>query len=297
MWQVLFASGSDGVFSVRPQNLRKWMAAETSSIPSAWLVWCPIPSLHLPPVTARRKSRARETWASSRRRVPSRSSSSYSRRRGPGAVTTATATAPHVRVRRRYDSIFSLGDSYADTGNGPVVLDRHAIDNPVMRPPYGSNFFGRPTGRYCDGRLAIDFIAESLGLPLVPPFLARNGSFRAGANFAVAGATALDSSFFRDGELHASGTAAHSAFNTSLNVQLQWFESLKPSLCATGQECREFFGRSLFFVGKFGFNDYTILLLYKGKSVPQVRSFVQDVVRTISMAIERLIKHGATNLD
>jgi hypothetical protein len=61
-------------------------------------------------------------------------------------------------VRRRYDSIFSLGDSYADTGNSPVVFGWHAIASPVMRPPYGSTFFGRPTGRNCDGRLVIDFI-------------------------------------------------------------------------------------------------------------------------------------------
>ncbi|TKW12109.1 hypothetical protein SEVIR_5G015400v4 [Setaria viridis] len=206
-----------------------------------------------------------------------------------GAVTAATAT------RRRYDAIFSLGDSYADTGNGPVVFGWHAIANPVMRPPYGSTFFGRPTGRNCDGRLAIDFLAESLGLPLVPPFLARNGSatsFRRGANFAVGGAPALDTTFF-----HRWDPPGGSVFplNTSLDVQLQWFESLKPSLCATPKGCKELFGRSLFFVGPFGANDY--LLSLAAKSVDEVRSFVPDVVGTISMAVERLIiHHGATTL-
>jgi len=65
-------------------------------------------------------------------------------------------------ARRRYGSIFSLGDSYADTGNGPVAFGWHSIANPVMRPPYGSTFFGRPTGRNCDGRLPIDFLGASL---------------------------------------------------------------------------------------------------------------------------------------
>jgi hypothetical protein len=73
----------------------------------------------------------------------------------PASSSSSTTTR---RVRRRYDSIFSLGDSYADTGNGPVVFGWHAIASPVMRPPYGSTFFGRPTGRNCDGRLVIDFI-------------------------------------------------------------------------------------------------------------------------------------------
>jgi hypothetical protein len=77
--------------------------------------------------------------------------------------------------------------------------------------------------------------AESLGLPLVPPFLqaqARHGtgSFRRGANFAVGGATALDASFF-----HRWDPPGGSVFplNASLGVQLQWFQSLKRSLCAT----------------------------------------------------------------
>ncbi|OEL21711.1 GDSL esterase/lipase [Dichanthelium oligosanthes] len=208
-----------------------------------------------------------------------------------GPVTAATL--PAVR-RRRYDSIFSLGDSYADTGNGPVVFGWHSIANPVMRPPYGSTFFGRPTGRNCDGRLAIDFLAESLGLPLVLPFLAHNGttaSFRRGANFAVGGATALDTAFF-----HRWDPPGGSMFplNTSLAVQLQWFESLKPSLCATTKDCKKLFGRSLFFVGAFGANDY--LLSMAAKSIDEVRSFVPGVIKTISMAIERLLQHGATTV-
>ncbi|PUZ58738.1 hypothetical protein GQ55_5G532100 [Panicum hallii var. hallii] len=208
----------------------------------------------------------------------------------PESVLAASSPPP---ARRRYGSIFSLGDSYADTGNGPVVFGWHSIANPVMRPPYGSTFFGRPTGRNCDGRLPIDFLAESLGLPLVPPFLARSGTatFRRGANFAVGGATALDASFF-----HRWDPPGGSVFplNTSLGVQMQWFESLKPSLCATTKQCKELFGTSLFFVGAFGANDY--LLSLAAKSIDEVRSFVPDVVRTISMAVERLIRHGATTL-
>ncbi|XP_062225747.1 GDSL esterase/lipase At5g45910-like isoform X2 [Phragmites australis] len=204
----------------------------------------------------------------------------------------SVAAFPSLRVRG-YDSIFSFGDSFADTGNNPVVFRWYSVFNPVTRPPYGSTFFGRPTGRNCDGRLIIDFIAESLGLPFLPPFLAHDGGFRRGANFAVGGATALDVGFFHDGEPAGPG-ASQFPLNTSFSVQLQWFESLKPSLCGTTQECRELFGRSLFVVGEFGFNDYSFSL--GGKSIQQVRSFVPDVIRTISMAIERLIKHGATRL-
>ncbi|KAI5331724.1 hypothetical protein L3X38_021850 [Prunus dulcis] len=58
-----------------------------------------------------------------------------------------------------------------------------------------------PTGRCSDGCLVIDFIAEFLGLPLVPPYLESQSfnqsvqNFEGGVNFAVVGATTLDAAF------------------------------------------------------------------------------------------------------
>ncbi|KAF8643643.1 hypothetical protein HU200_066699 [Digitaria exilis] len=198
---------------------------------------------------------------------------------------------------QRYDSIFSFGDSFADTGNKPIAFAMHSVPVTVMRPPYGETFFGgRPTGRTTDGRVILDLLAQDLGLPLVPPSLLvpHNGSsfFRHGANFAVAGATTLAAEFY-----HARGIPSGTSklpINTSLNVQLEWFETLVPSL-ATSQDCKELFGRSLFFLGEFGVNDYHLSL--KKLSVPEVRSLIPHVIETISMAIQRLIvKHGATSL-
>nr|CAB3471662.1 unnamed protein product [Digitaria exilis] len=169
-------------------------------------------------------------------------------------------SSPSIR-RYHYDSIFSFGDSYTDTGNNPVAFAWYSVLNPVTRPPYGTTFFGRPTGR-----LTVDFLAEGLGLPLVPPFLAHDGSFRHGANFAVA----IDAGFFHDGEPPGSGKFP---LNTSLG----------------------FLGRSVFFIGELGFNDYSFSL-FRGKSVQQLISLVPDIINTISIAIEVLIRHGATSL-
>lgn len=69
----------------------------------------------------------------------------------------AGAGASSLSVRR-YDAIFSFGDSFADTGNNPVVFGWYSVFDPVTRPPYGSTFFGHPTGRNCDGRLVVDFV-------------------------------------------------------------------------------------------------------------------------------------------
>ncbi|XP_047057524.1 GDSL esterase/lipase At1g28590-like [Lolium rigidum] len=201
-------------------------------------------------------------------------------------VLLLACVEPAASSVQSYDSIFSFGDSFADTGNDIVVFAENSLVTPAAELPYGMTFFGRPTGRNSNGRLIIDFIAEKLELPFVPPYLTHNGSFRRGANFAVAGATALDASFFRD-----IPGVGQFVLNSSSGVQLRWFDSLKPSLCSPEQACRCFFKKSLFFMGEIGFNDYSFAIF--GMNTTQLRSIVPDVVKTVSAAIEVVIKQGA----
>ncbi|OAY67917.1 GDSL esterase/lipase [Ananas comosus] len=188
----------------------------------------------------------------------------------------------------RYDAIFSFGDSLSDAGN--LLTKGVPPELTTARRPYGMTFFGRPTGRCSDGRLIIDFLAEEFGLPLPPPSQARGQNFRKGANFAVTGATALDNDFFKarglDGKIWNSG---------SLSTELQWFESVKPSLCSTQKDCKDYFGKSLFMVGEFGGNDYNAAI-FSGRRMTEVMSYVPQVVDAILKGVERLINHGAKDL-
>ncbi|CAL4966002.1 unnamed protein product [Urochloa decumbens] len=190
-------------------------------------------------------------------------------------------------IQANYTSIFSFGDSFTDTGNFVTIGGPTTPNLLITKPPYGMTFFGHPTGRISDGRLAIDFIAEALGLLLLPPSTAANQSFRQGANFAVAGATALDREFFvQDGD------TSVTRYNISLGDQLRWFDAMKPTLCGSPQvECQEYFARALFVVGEFGWNDYAFMLM-SGKSVDEARSHVPQVVGTICAAAEKLIGEG-----
>ncbi|KAG1346437.1 putative GDSL esterase/lipase [Cocos nucifera] len=124
-----------------------------------------------------------------------------------------------------FNSIFSFGDSLADTGNFLTF----AKDSNIGRLPYGETYFHRPTGRFSDGRIVIDFIAQRLGLPLVPPYLVGPGGqgFRQGANFAVGGATALPNDFFKAKGLNITWT------QYSLGIQIEQFKNLLPSLCSS----------------------------------------------------------------
>ncbi|KNA25712.1 hypothetical protein SOVF_003330 [Spinacia oleracea] len=112
----------------------------------------------------------------------------------------------------RIPAIYNFGDSNSDTG---------CVSAAFRRVPYpnGISFFGKPSGRYCDGRLIIDFIAEKLGLPFLSAYLdALQANFQHGADFAASGTTIQ----------HVNGELFGSGLNPlSLDVQLLQFEGLK----------------------------------------------------------------------
>ncbi|KAB5529342.1 hypothetical protein DKX38_019423 [Salix brachista] len=112
---------------------------------------------------------------------------------------------PAQSIHFKFPAVFNFGDSNSDTGN----LVGAGIE--FIRPPYGEIHFQIPSGRYCDGRLVIDFLSKSLplslksflpssfpaldamDLPFLNAYLDSVGvpNFRKGCNFAAAGSTIL----------------------------------------------------------------------------------------------------------
>ncbi|KAJ4794666.1 GDSL esterase/lipase [Rhynchospora pubera] len=134
-------------------------------------------------------------------------------------------------INQNFTSIFSFGNSYTDTGNYQILAARAGLLNSSVEfppYPYGITFFGQPAGRFCDGRLIIDFITEVYSLPFLQPSKAQNASFTHGANFAVAAASAFPVEFFEK-----NGFVNNQLLRSSLNYQLEWFEDQKSSLCNT----------------------------------------------------------------
>ncbi|MCD9640917.1 hypothetical protein HAX54_026653 [Datura stramonium] len=92
-------------------------------------------------------------------------------------------------------SVYQLGDSLADAGN-VIRTPGATIIFHADRSPYGETFFRRPTGRFSNGRVITDFISQSFKLSFLNAYLDRGASFTQGVNFSVAGATALNTSFW-----------------------------------------------------------------------------------------------------
>ncbi|KAK7246256.1 hypothetical protein RIF29_41118 [Crotalaria pallida] len=62
---------------------------------------------------------------------------------------------------------FVLGDSLVDVGNNNYIVSISRADF----LPFGLDF-GRPTGRFTNGRTIVDIIGQELGIGLTPPYLA-----------------------------------------------------------------------------------------------------------------------------
>lgn len=68
--------------------------------------------------------------------------------------------------------------------------------------------------------------AEYFGMPLLPPSQSISKNFTQGANFAVIGATALPLEYFKKNNIY-----DIPPINSSLPVQLEWFDDLKQYIC------------------------------------------------------------------
>ncbi|KAI3820690.1 hypothetical protein L1987_08238 [Smallanthus sonchifolius] len=188
---------------------------------------------------------------------------------------------------RSFNKIYAFGDSYTDTGNTASATGPSTFRY-VSNPPYGRTFFHRPTNRYSDGRLVIDFVAESLSLPYLPPYLNRKANTSAGINYAVAGSTAIRHAFFVKNNLTLAITPQ------SLQTQLTWFnktsEGLKcKSAISTPEECAAVFRDALIWAGEIGANDYA----YTVGSTVSGETVRRHAIGSVTGFLEALLKKGA----
>ncbi|CAM0881910.1 unnamed protein product [Alopecurus aequalis] len=184
-----------------------------------------------------------------------------------------------------YSRIFSFGDSLTDTGNYVRLTAKKPSPYGYGEPPYGTTFFGHPTGRASDGRLVIDFIAQEFGLANVTAIQEGTApaDFQHGANFAIISATANNGSFFAGQGMNINPF--------SLDTQMFWLRTHMQQLVQNiGSNV---LSDALVALGEIGGNDYNFAFTSKGMPRDKVRAFVPAVVDKLAATMEELIGMGA----
>ncbi|XP_048130147.1 GDSL esterase/lipase At3g48460-like [Rhodamnia argentea] len=122
-----------------------------------------------------------------------------------------------------FSALYAFGESLTDTGNAMFMgILRHAQGG--SQGASGSSLGGN---HLCDGKLMIDFVCEALGIPPLPAFQNASGNFTHGANFAVAGSTALPSNFFSQNNLQ---SWFLNTVPKTIDLQISWFNKFRQEM-------------------------------------------------------------------
>ncbi|XP_059662201.1 GDSL esterase/lipase At5g08460-like [Cornus florida] len=155
-------------------------------------------------------------------------------------------------------ALFVIGDSSVDCGTNNFLGTFARAD----RLPYGRDFdTHQPTGRFCNGRIPVDYLALHLGLPFVPSYLGQTGTVEDmihGVNYASAGA----------GIILSSGSELGQHISLSQQVQ-QVMDTFQQFVLSMGEDAAtELMSNSIFYVS-IGINDY---IHYYIRNVSNVQS-------------------------
>ncbi|XP_014515577.1 GDSL esterase/lipase 1 [Vigna radiata var. radiata] len=177
--------------------------------------------------------------------------------------------------------LFILGDSLFDNGNNNYINSTTAYQANYY--PYGETFFKYPSGRFSDGRMIPDVVAELAKLPILPPYLHPGRVEHVyGVNFASGGAGAL--------------RETAQGFVIDLKTQVSYLKNLKNVLSerlgkATAEEI---VSKSVYLIS-IGSNDYGSLLNPDSNPVfppGDHQGFVDSVIGNLTDAIKEIYNLG-----
>ncbi|GAV75592.1 Lipase_GDSL domain-containing protein, partial [Cephalotus follicularis] len=190
-----------------------------------------------------------------------------------------------------FSKVFAFGGSFTDTGNAHLVGGLSPfVGTLVSHSSHGSPY--KTTGqRLSNGRLVVDYMCESLGVPYLPPYKDTSLDFSQGVNFAIAGSTALSSDYFSN---HNIGHSLMWGSNPlSYQTQIDWFNKYLLEVDCKGKsdtDCRVCLEDTLFWIGEMGTNDYA--RIYGVNNVP-VKWVTEQAVGHVCRLMKTLLERGA----
>ncbi|XP_057426468.1 GDSL esterase/lipase ENOD8-like [Lotus japonicus] len=185
-----------------------------------------------------------------------------------------------------FPAIFNFGASNSDPGGYSAAFQQ-------QRRPNGDTYFGRPAGRFSDGRIILDFIAQNFELPYLSAYLDSLGAnYSHGASFATASATIkLPDSVVPQ--------CTFSPFFLGLQyLQFQQFIARtqfireQGGLFATLMPKEEYFSRALY-TFDIGQNDINARLLDDDITIQEVYHFIPDIIKTFLVDLKLIYDLGA----
>ncbi|XP_010534964.1 PREDICTED: inactive GDSL esterase/lipase-like protein 25 [Tarenaya hassleriana] len=100
-----------------------------------------------------------------------------------------TVSLLHLSTTSRVQTLFIFGDDFYDVGNKQFLAGNLI---PANAHPYGVAIRSA-TGRWSDGLVVPNYLAEFMGIPRISSILDSKSDFSHGASFSIAGATVLGS--------------------------------------------------------------------------------------------------------
>ncbi|KAK4489080.1 hypothetical protein RD792_004874 [Penstemon davidsonii] len=191
-------------------------------------------------------------------------------------------------TRCPFDLLYHMGDGVFDNGNS-IANRPYGSSLPAASLPYGETYPGRPTGRWSNGLLDIDYGAQGLGFQQITAYLSGNATSANAIMFAVARSPVLDRAFFTARNIRIPPYAA------SLSVQISWFKKYLSTICITPEDCADKLGNALVLFGDAEANDISFSLI-QGKSFREVQSYIPYVTEAQINAAREVIQLGATRV-
>ncbi|KAL5814439.1 hypothetical protein ACOSQ4_025080 [Xanthoceras sorbifolium] len=198
----------------------------------------------------------------------------------PYYYTILPSPSPSPASTPLVPAFFVLGDSSVDCGTNNYLGTFARAD----RLPYGRDFdTHEPTGRFCNGRIPVDYLALRLGLPFVPSYLGQTGSVEdmiQGVNYASAAA----------GIIFSSGSELGQRISFTQQIQ-QFTDTYQEFIIDMGEDAAaNLISNSVFYVS-IGINDYIHYYLSNESNVQNVYlpwSFNQFLASSVSQEIKNL---------
>ncbi|KAJ4842439.1 hypothetical protein Tsubulata_043172 [Turnera subulata] len=215
--------------------------------------------------------------------IPPSSSSSSSSSPPPIPPSSSTPLAP---------ALFIIGDSSVDCGTNNFLGTIARAD----RPPYGRDFdTHQPTGRFCNGRIPVDYLALRLGLPFVPSYLSQSGraeDMMQGVNYASAGA----------GVIYTSGSEMGQRISFTQQIQ-QFTDTMQTFILTFGEDvATNLISNSVLYIS-IGVNDYIHYYLRNVSNVQNLylpwsfnqflaSSMRQEIKNLYNMSVRKVVVMG-----